>query len=389
MPEAAPLAGVTYSHGLEAAAEVDTFRIELAAGVRYFWDIWSDAVTDLHVTLEDATQTLYSESIGSGRYDFYTAAEDQTVILSVSSDGANTGSYFLYYQATLTADLPLQLGSGASETLTATEASELWGWDGNDTLIGSVAADWLVGGRGNDALTGRAGADRLYGGTGADALNGGFGGDRMLGGTGDDSYVVDSAGDRVEEGAGQGTDTVRSGLSHALAANVENLILTGTAAAGTGNGLANLLAGNAAANALLGGAGGDRLLGGDGNDRLSGGLGADSLNGGRGADRFTGGAGADVFVFAAGDSGRGAARDAIFDFVRGADRLDLRAIDADGLHAGNQAFDFVGTSAFSGAAGELRFQAGILSGDLNGDRAADFEIALTGIAGLAASDMLL
>jgi Ca2+-binding RTX toxin-like protein len=389
MSEAALLAGVTYAYGLEDAADVDTFDLELAAGVRYFWDIWSDAVSDLHVTLEDATETLYSESVGAGRFEFYTTAETGTLTLSVSSDGASTGGYFLYYQETLTADLPLQLGTSASETMTAPEASELWGWDGNDTLIGCGAADWLVGGRGNDALNGRAGADRLYGGTGSDALNGGFGADRMLGGIGDDSYVVDSAGDRVEEGAGQGTDTVRSGLGHALAANVENLILTGTAAAGTGNGLANLLVGNAAANALLGGAGGDRLLGGDGNDRLSGGLGADSLNGGRGADRFTGGAGADVFVFAAGDSGRGAARDAIFDFARGADRLDLRAIDADGLHAGNQAFDFVGAGGFSGDAGELRFQAGILSGDLNGDRAADFEIALTGIAALAASDMLL
>ena len=59
------------------------------------------------------------------------------------------------------------------------------------------------------------------------------------------------------------------------------------------------------------------------------------------------------------------------------------------LRGGRVSVDFVGASAFSGAAGELRFQAGILSGDLNGDRAADFEIALTGIAGLAASDMLL
>ena len=56
-----------------------------------------------------------------------------------------------------------------------------------------------------------------------------------------------------------------------LAANVENLVLTGSAAAdGTGNTLANTITGNDAANTLSGGSGHDILLGAGGQDKLSG-----------------------------------------------------------------------------------------------------------------------
>ena len=61
-----------------------------------------------------------------------------------------------------------------------------------------------------------------------------------------------------------------------LAANVENLTLTGVDAInGTGNELANVLTGNAGANTLTGGAGNDTLDGGAGADTLIGGLGDD------------------------------------------------------------------------------------------------------------------
>jgi Ca2+-binding RTX toxin-like protein len=375
--------------------------------------------------------------------EFYTPSQSQTVFLTVSSNSfVNTGEYSLYYQATLTPDLPLELGTPGNDFITAAMASELWGWDGNDTLRGSSGADWLVGGLGNDALSGGAGADVMLGGVGndtyvvdragdrvvelagqggdlaqcsvshtlaanvenltlvgvsaingtgntlanvlrgnagANVLNGGAGADRMLGGLGNDTYVVDNAADRVTEGANQGVDRVLSSVSHALTANLESLTLTGRGAiSGTGNAASNVLTGNAAANALNGGAGADQMLGGLGNDRLIGGL---------SSDRLTGGGGADVFVFAAAsESGRGAARDMILDFARGVDRIDLRAIDADGLHAGNQAFRFVGAKAFSGGLGELHLQNGLLAGDVNGDRVADFEIAV-GLLGVG--DLLL
>jgi len=60
--------------------------------------------------------------------------------------------------------------------------------------------------------------------------------------------------------------------------------------------------------------------------------------------------------------------------------------------AGNEAFIFIGTAAFA-AAGQLRSIASgattTVSGDLDGDRTADFEIALTGTLTLAVGDFVL
>jgi Ca2+-binding RTX toxin-like protein len=81
--------------------------------------------------------------------------------------------------------------------------------------------------------------------------------------------LVDSASDRVSEAAGAGWDTVEASVSHALAANVEALILTGADPInGAGNALANTLNGNSGANVLSGGKGNDTLEGGDGDDRF-------------------------------------------------------------------------------------------------------------------------
>jgi len=98
-------------------------------------------------------------------------------------------------------------------------------------------------------------------------LDGLAGADSMTGRTGDDTYLVDDVGDTVIELPGGGYDTVQSSVSYTLSDNVEQLVLTGSAAInGTGNLENNRLVGNAAANVLDGGAGIDQLVGGAGND---------------------------------------------------------------------------------------------------------------------------
>ena len=74
----------------------------------------------------------------------------------------------------------------------------------------------------------------------------------------------------MTENSGEGTDTVQASVTYTLAANVENLTLTGAGAInGTGNGSDNALTGNDGNNVLAGLGGSDTLDGGDGTDTAS------------------------------------------------------------------------------------------------------------------------
>ncbi|PZO66465.1 MAG: hypothetical protein DI498_07460 [Paracoccus denitrificans] len=285
----------------------------------------------------------------------------------------------------------------------------------DDVIAGRGGSDAMFGLAGNDTLNGGAGNDTLDGGEGNDRLNGGLGIDRMLGGKGNDTFIVDNTKDVVIEHADQGIDLVLSSVSHTLSANVENLILTGNIGlSGTGNASGNLITGNSGSNTLSGlggndkidgGAGNDRidggqgddiLIGGAGNDQLIGGRGVDRLTGGIGADLLMGGAGADVFIFNKTTDSIVASggRDTISDFSRAqGDRIDLRGIDADISRSGDQAFTFIGNAGFTGRAGDLSVRTGAngvtISGDVNGDKIADFAILVSNQATLGAESFLL
>ena len=122
----------------------------------------------------------------------------------------------------------------------------------------------------DDTINGLGGNDIISSFAGNDIINGGTGNDTMTGGLGNDTYVVDSTGDNVIEAANQGIDLVQAssgviGTTFLLAANVENLTLTGaTAINGTGNIGANIIIGNGANNILTGLGGADTLDGGAG-----------------------------------------------------------------------------------------------------------------------------
>jgi serralysin len=170
--------------------------------------------------------------------------------------------------------------------------------------------------------------------------------------------------------------------------------------------------GGAYVDTVYAGDGADTLIGGGGADELSGGLGADVITGGAGKDRLGGNwanstivndAAADRFVFnAVSESGPTAAtRDIIYDFVHASDKIDLHVIDANTTITLDQAFIWqaVKGAAFTGVAGQLHYAwediAGttndktIITGDINGDKVADFSIELTGLKTLTAVDFIL
>ncbi|HEX8669462.1 MAG TPA: calcium-binding protein [Allosphingosinicella sp.] len=135
------------------------------------------------------------------------------------------------------------------------------------TVRTGSADDVIATGDGADLINAGGGSDSINAGAGADSIDGGAGTDTMTGGGGDDTYYVDDGGDQTTELAGEGTDRVYSSVTFTLAANVEELVLTGAAGInGTGNGLANRLVGNGVSNILDGGEGADTMEGKAGND---------------------------------------------------------------------------------------------------------------------------
>lgn len=208
------------------------------------------------------------------------------------------------------------IGNGAANILDGlVGADRLEGLDGNDTYIVDNAGDVVVeasatggtdvvrsvvsfllganienlvltggaatsgtGNALNNDIQGNAAANALSGAGGNDVLNGQAGADTMRGGAGNDHYFVDNIGDRaVETSATAGGDLVSSTVSFTLGANVEELVLLGSAGlTGTGNSLNNTIIGNSGANNLNGGGGNDRLEGAGGIDTMRGGVGNDT-----------------------------------------------------------------------------------------------------------------
>lgn len=260
---------------------------------------------------------------------------------------------------------------------------------GNDTFFLAADKSSYFGESGNDSFT----VDQYLMGVGRNIFNGGSGADHFR------YVVIPETGSPVsinlDKGVGWSYD---SRLKDRLV-GIEN------ASGSSGN---DTLIGSRVGNVLSGGDGNDLLKGLDGNDilygegsdaelfdfgskdRLIGGAGNDTLIGGIDADILEGGSGKDIFRYLAIEESTVEGRDAIKDFRSAQrDRIDLSAIDADTTIRGGQNFSFIGKSAFTGKAGEVNFRHGVLSADVDGDKAADFQVRLIGVVSFAEGDLIL
>jgi Ca2+-binding RTX toxin-like protein len=231
------------------------------------------------------------ENVGEGNdavfstAHFVLPANVETLVLQGNADlqgYGNTLANMLYGNASNN----LLDGRGAADVMR--------GGAGNDTYFVDDGGDQAIenAGEGNDAVFstahfvlssnvetlvlqgnadlqgyGNSLVNMLYGNAGNNLLDGRGAADVMRGGVGNDTYFVDDAGDGVFENAGEGNDAVFATAHFALSANVETLVLQGSAdLQGYGNNLANLIYGNTGANLLDGRGGADQLTGNAGND---------------------------------------------------------------------------------------------------------------------------
>ncbi|MDB5638306.1 MAG: hypothetical protein JWP51_3214 [Bradyrhizobium sp.] len=299
---------------------------------------------------------------GTGN-DTYVVSHAGVTITEAVNGGTDTVQSSLTY--TLAANL---------ENLTLTGAANING-------TGNSVDNIIIGNAGNNTLTGGAGADTMNGGS--------AGTDVLIGGANNDIYVVSHTGITITENLGEGTDVVQSSIDYTLGANLENLVLTGAATAGTGNSLNNVITGNGGANQLFGGGGNDAIDGGDGADLVDGGTGDDTLSGGTGNDTDTiiGGGGNDTIDVGSGNdyfryTANGFGADIINNFdatggsINSQDLIDLSAL---GVTADNFAARVV-LSAVSGPTGTLVTVDGGTAGTggtilINGVTAANISVA--------------
>lgn len=241
-------------------------------------------------------------------------------------------------------------GAGDDDLTAFTRKSEYWGGGGDDHISSAGYWNLLVGGDGNDTVSYLAQDDDKY-------LKG-WGVDLDLG--------------REFARTGEGRKERIHDFENAEGTSFGDGLL--------GSKGDNKLWGMNGKDDVVGFKGNDQLDGGGGADYLSGGNGQDELTGGEGKDRLEGGGGADTFIFAdVNEMGKGNEADIIVDFENG-DKIDL---------SGAGSFTYINDADFSGSAGEVRFDKGVLQGDTDGDGNADFEIKVTDVASLQDSDLIL
>ena len=276
------------------------------------------------------------------------------------SNGSDTVSGFEFFR--------FKNGTYSEEQLFTLAGLAIDGGIGRDTLNGTPYDDIIDGKQGSDTLLGSAGADQMIGGSGRDTVR--------------YTRTVTLDLENKVRNTGQAAGDDFSSIESFQFANGHDKA-DGDAGSNhfLGGGGRDWLRGGDGNDVLYGQDGRDRLFGEGGNDRLHGGNDSDLLVGGLGRDVMNGNAGADRYDFnSVQDSRGGSRRDVVY--LSAQDLIDLRTIDADADTAGNQRFRWVDRNdldaAFTGRDGQLRFSNGILRGDIDGNKVADFEIRVFG-----------
>jgi Ca2+-binding RTX toxin-like protein len=263
--------------------------------------------------------------------------------------------------------------------------------EGNDKFFGGGGVDASWDGSGNDFISLGAGSDIAHAAAGNDVIDGGSGFDEI-------NFASTN-----RDGADGSANNLSGVIVDLLKTTAQNF---GQFGLDTITGFENVI-GSLGSDRILGTNGANEFQGFGGNDYYDARGGNDQIFAFGGSETIIGGGGADtVYVGestarrdtlkynAITESGITAATwDNInnFDTLSGANRdvIDLSTIDANAALAGNQAFIFRGTGAFSSAAGEVRL---VIQGsdtfvwvDTDADAAAEMIIHVTNFNATALS----
>ena len=265
-------------------------------------------------------------------------------------DTLNYGDWFWNTYASLPTGIEVDMGAGTVvgpdgfvDTISGIE--RIIGTYMNDNFIGNAKDNKFYGLQGKDFFNGKGGWDEVD--YGRDEQ---YGGELGIKAYLNKGYVIDGFGHR---------DTVKN-IEGVEGTNFKDVIV--------GNGKNNWLEGNEGNDVIKGQGGDDRILGSNGRDKLWGGNGEDQ------------------FIFETVLESKAGKADKIMDFVVGEDHIAMW----DEL---NGVFSFIGTSAFSNTAGELRLKVigsdTLVQGDVDGDGNADFAVLVLNEVNLSADDFWL
>ena len=378
----APVMGV--DHNL-SAVQLDDGRIALIngelvalSGQRLDFDLGPNGT--LFVTGTTAADTISITVDGSTLHAVRNGVEQTWPLAQVSRIDvlADAGNDVILVSASLPALIDAQ-GGDDSVTLAGAPAASVSAGDGNDTVIGSAAADIIDGGAGDDSIDAGAGNDSVTDNSGKDSIILGDGNDSFEGrdtgsaakfidgGAGDDHLVAYSPGaitmvggtgnDRLSSGgnattridAGDGNDVITTGLiaGTILCGNGDDTVSSGTGSVlivgGDGNDLLKAhtdggsatIYGDDGFDSIFASGGDDLIIGGANKDSIRAGGGNDTIRGFGGHDHILGQDGNDLICAAAGndqiDAGAG------LDTIYGSDGDDsiFGGANKDVIYAGN------------------------------------------------------